>query len=166
MADDPLARPGVAFLGRAAVAETRVRRPVRRHDHVEEVEFQPAAHGGLPRECVDVSAHARRGRPAGVSPGAPLACATRAKQRRLLKASHCSFRAKQQCRGQLSRVTTTSLCAGDGCFGLRMRALIVLLSRASLRISEALAVAERDLDALRRSVLVRSWNFGGNVPAG
>jgi hypothetical protein len=42
----------------------------------------------------------------------------------------------------------------------------VLLSRASLRISEALAVAERDLDALRRSVLVRSWNFGGNVPAG
>ena len=47
-----------------------------------------------------------------------------------------------------------------------MRALIVLLSRASLRISEALAVAESDLDALRGSVLVRSWNFGGNVPAG
>src|SRR5918993_1272845 len=38
--DDRLARPGVAFLGRAAVDETRVRRPVRRHDHVEEVEFQ------------------------------------------------------------------------------------------------------------------------------
>jgi hypothetical protein len=74
--DDPLARPGVAFLGRAAVDETRVRRPVRRHDHVEEVEFQPAAHRGLPRERDDVSAHARRGRPAGVSPGAPLACAT------------------------------------------------------------------------------------------
>ena len=63
-------------------------------------------------------------------------------------------------------MTSTSLCAGDGCFGLRMRALIVLLSRASLRISEALAVAESDLDALRGSVLVRSWNFGGNVPAG
>src|SRR5918994_7882534 len=46
--DDPLARPGVAFLGRAAIDETRVRRPVRRHDHVEEVEFQPAAHRGLP----------------------------------------------------------------------------------------------------------------------
>jgi hypothetical protein len=42
----------------------------------------------------------------------------------------------------------------------------VLLWRASLRISEALAVAESDLDALRGSVLARSWNFGGNVPAG
>jgi hypothetical protein len=31
----------VAYVGRAAVDETRVRRPVRRHDHVEEVEFQP-----------------------------------------------------------------------------------------------------------------------------
>jgi hypothetical protein len=48
MADDPLAQPGVAFLGRAAVDETHVRRPVRRHDHVEEVEFQPAAHRALP----------------------------------------------------------------------------------------------------------------------
>jgi hypothetical protein len=63
-------------------------------------------------------------------------------------------------------VTTTSLCAGDDCFGLWTRALIVLLWRASLRISEALAVAESDLDALRGSVLARSWNFGGNVPAG
>ena len=68
--------------------------------------------------------------------------------------------------GQLSRVTTTSLCPGDDCFGLRTRALIVLLWRASLRISEALAMADSDLDALRGSVLVRSWNFGGNVPAG
>ena len=40
MPDDPLARPGVAFLGRATVDETRVRRPVRRHDHVEEVDFK------------------------------------------------------------------------------------------------------------------------------
>jgi hypothetical protein len=49
VADDPLARPGVAFLGRAAVDETHVRRPVRRHDHVEEVEFQPAATAGCQR---------------------------------------------------------------------------------------------------------------------
>jgi hypothetical protein len=92
--------------------------------------------------------------------------APRAKQRRLLKASHCSSRAKQQRRGQPSRVTTSSLCAGDGCFVLRTRALIVLLWRVRLRISEALAVAESDLDALRGPVLARSWNFGGNVPAG
>jgi hypothetical protein len=42
-----LSRGPDQFLGRAAVAETRVRRPVRRHDHVEEVDFQPAAHRGL-----------------------------------------------------------------------------------------------------------------------
>ncbi len=56
--------------------------------------------------------------------------------------------------------TTTSLCAGDDCFGLRMRALIVLLWRASLRISEALALAESDLDALHGSVLVRRGKGG------
>jgi hypothetical protein len=32
VADEPLAQPEVAFLGRAAVDETRVRRLVRRHD--------------------------------------------------------------------------------------------------------------------------------------
>jgi hypothetical protein len=48
VADDPRAQPGVAFLGRAAVDETRVRRPVRRHDQVDEVEIQPASHRGLP----------------------------------------------------------------------------------------------------------------------
>jgi hypothetical protein len=41
-----------------------------------------------------------------------------------------------------------------------------LLENALLEFSEVLAVAESDLDALRGSVLVRSWNFGGNVPAG
>jgi integrase len=41
-----------------------------------------------------------------------------------------------------------------------MRALIVLLWRASLRISEALALAESDLDALHGSVLVRRGKGG------
>ena len=41
-----------------------------------------------------------------------------------------------------------------------MRALIVLLWRASLRISEALALVESDLDALHGSVLVRRGKGG------
>ena len=40
----------------------RVRRPVRHHDHVQEIEFQPAAHRGVASERVDISAaHARKG---------------------------------------------------------------------------------------------------------
>jgi hypothetical protein len=50
--------------------------------------------------------------------------------------------------------------AGDKPHGLRTRALIVLLWRAGLRISEALGLAESDLDASRGSVLVR-WGKGG-----
>jgi len=39
--------------------------------------------------------------------------------------------------------------AGDSAEGLRLRALIVFLWRAGLRISEALALAESDLDPIR-----------------
>jgi site-specific recombinase XerC len=46
--------------------------------------------------------------------------------------------------------------AGDGPDGMRLRALIVVLWRAGLRISEALALAETDLDVDRGAVLVRS----------
>jgi site-specific recombinase XerD len=45
--------------------------------------------------------------------------------------------------------------AGDSLYGTRSRALILLLWRAGLRISEALALSESDLDATRGSVLVR-----------
>ncbi len=45
--------------------------------------------------------------------------------------------------------------AGSGPDGVRLRALIVVLWRAGLRIGEALALAETDLDARRGSVLVR-----------
>jgi Phage integrase family len=45
--------------------------------------------------------------------------------------------------------------AGDRQHGLRSRALIVLLWRAGLRISEALSLAESDLDPSRGSVRVR-----------
>jgi site-specific recombinase XerD len=50
--------------------------------------------------------------------------------------------------------------AGDAPHGLRARALIVVLWRAGLRISEALALAESDLDRLRGSVLVRRGKGG------
>jgi integrase len=45
--------------------------------------------------------------------------------------------------------------AGDDADGTRLRSLIVVLWRAGLRISEALALAESDLDAGRGAILVR-----------
>jgi integrase len=45
--------------------------------------------------------------------------------------------------------------AGDGLHGRRLRGLIVVLWRAGLRIDEALALREADLDRRRGSVLVR-----------
>jgi integrase len=45
--------------------------------------------------------------------------------------------------------------AGTTPHGLRMRGLIVVLWRAGLRIHEALALTEADLDARRGAVLVR-----------
>jgi site-specific recombinase XerD len=45
--------------------------------------------------------------------------------------------------------------AGEARHGLRMRALIAVLWRAGLRISEALALGESDVDPRRGSVLVR-----------
>jgi site-specific recombinase XerD len=50
--------------------------------------------------------------------------------------------------------------AGDRSGGLRMRGVIVVLWRAGLRISEALAVAESDLDRARGAVLVRRGKGG------
>jgi integrase len=50
--------------------------------------------------------------------------------------------------------------AGDGRHGQRLRALIVVLWRAGLRIHEALALSESDLDARRGSLLVRRGKGG------
>jgi site-specific recombinase XerD len=50
--------------------------------------------------------------------------------------------------------------AGDGAFGRRLRGLIVVLWRAGLRISEALALTEGDLEIVRGSVLVRRGKGG------
>jgi integrase len=51
-------------------------------------------------------------------------------------------------------------CAGSTPYGLRARALIVLLWRAGLRISEALALTESDLDRAIGGVLVRRGKGG------
>src|SRR5919197_3417651 len=47
-------------------------------------------------------------------------------------------------------------CCGDGLHGDCARGLIAVLSRAGLRIQEALDLGELDLDPRRGSVLVRS----------
>ena len=49
---------------------------------------------------------------------------------------------------------------GDSKEGVRLRALVVILWRAGLRISEALALAESDLDPARGAVLVRAGKGG------
>ena len=49
---------------------------------------------------------------------------------------------------------------GEGPDGVRLRALIVILWRAGLRISEALDLAETDLDRSRGAVLVRRGKGG------
>lgn len=50
--------------------------------------------------------------------------------------------------------------AGDDPDGLRLRGLIVVLWRAGLRISEALALVETDLDQTRGAILVRRGKGG------
>lgn len=50
--------------------------------------------------------------------------------------------------------------AGDDADGLRLRALIIVLWRAGLRISEALALAETDLDPVRGAILLRQGKGG------
>jgi site-specific recombinase XerD len=50
--------------------------------------------------------------------------------------------------------------AGDSSDGARLRALIVILWRAGLRIGEALDLAETDLDPSRGAVLVRNDKGG------
>lgn len=55
----------------------------------------------------------------------------------------------------VAEVVTVMRIAGEAPYGLRTRALAVLLWRAGLRISEALALAESDLDRGRGAVLVR-----------
>src|SRR5437764_13891915 len=56
--------------------------------------------------------------------------------------------------------------AGDDTDGLRLRGLIIVLWRAGLRISEALALVETDLDQSRGAILVRQGKGGKRREAG
>jgi site-specific recombinase XerD len=60
----------------------------------------------------------------------------------------------------VEEIVAVMRCAGVSPHGLRVRALIVVLWRAGLRISEALALAESDLDRVTGAVLVRRGKGG------
>jgi integrase len=60
----------------------------------------------------------------------------------------------------IEEIVTVMRRAGDGVHGRRLRGLIVVLWRAGLRIHEALALAEADLDSRRGSLLVRRGKGG------
>src|SRR5450755_1010751 len=55
----------------------------------------------------------------------------------------------------VSEIVVVMRQAGDSRHGLRLRGVIVVLWRAGLRIQEALALTETDLDQRRGAVLVR-----------
>jgi integrase len=55
----------------------------------------------------------------------------------------------------VEEIVSVMRAAGDSMRGHRLRGPIAVLWRAGLRISEALALAESDLDARRGAVLVR-----------
>jgi integrase len=60
----------------------------------------------------------------------------------------------------IEEIVTVTRHASNGVHGRRLRGLIVVLWRAGLRICEALALAEADLDPRRGSLLVRRGKRG------
>jgi integrase len=60
----------------------------------------------------------------------------------------------------VEEIVAVMRAAGDGPEGARLRALIVILWRAGLRIGEALDLVETDLDRARGAVLVRRGKGG------
>jgi integrase len=60
----------------------------------------------------------------------------------------------------VEEIVAVMRAAGETIYGRRLRGLIVVLWCAGLRISEALALAEADLDARRGAVLVRRGKGG------
>jgi site-specific recombinase XerC len=61
---------------------------------------------------------------------------------------------------KVEEIIAVMRAAGDGRHGRRLRALIVILWRAGLRIQEALALTEGDLDQGRGALLVRRGKGG------
>ena len=61
---------------------------------------------------------------------------------------------------KVEEIVAVMRMAGDDAHGRRLRGLIVVLWRAGLRIQEALALAEADLDYRRGALLVRRGKGG------
>src|SRR3954466_7205604 len=61
---------------------------------------------------------------------------------------------------KVQEIVAVMRAAGDSHHGRRLRALTIILWRAGLRIHEALALSESDLDARRGSLLVRRGKGG------
>ena len=61
---------------------------------------------------------------------------------------------------KVEEIVAVMRAAGDAPHGRRLRALIVILWRAGLRIQEALTLTEADLDYRRCALLVRSGKGG------
>jgi integrase len=61
---------------------------------------------------------------------------------------------------KVEEIVAVMRAAGDGADARRLRALIVILWRAGLRVQEALALAEADLDQRRGALLVRRGKGG------
>jgi site-specific recombinase XerD len=61
---------------------------------------------------------------------------------------------------KVEEIIAVMCAAGDDAHGRRLRGLIVILWRAGLRIQEALALAEADLDQRRGALLVRRGKGG------
>ena len=61
---------------------------------------------------------------------------------------------------RVEEIVAVMKAAGDRPFGQRLRGLIVVLWRAGLRISEALALSEGDLEVARGSLIVRRGKGG------
>lgn len=66
----------------------------------------------------------------------------------------------------IEEIVAVMRIVGDRPEGHRLRALIMLLWRAGLRISEALSLQESDLDRSRGAVLVRRGNGGSDARSG
>ncbi len=66
----------------------------------------------------------------------------------------------------VEEIVSVMRAIGDRAEGNRLRALIVVLWRAGLRISEALALQESDLDKSRGAVLVRRGRAASAVRSG
>jgi site-specific recombinase XerD len=67
---------------------------------------------------------------------------------------------------KVEEIVAVMRMAGDDAHGRRLRGLIVVLWRAGLRIQEALALAEADLDYRRGALLVRRGKGGRSREVG